>query len=234
MSLSDSESEKDAANGLLSQDLVQSPTHKAASTKAVDFGGLLTPPLVLHEDLTSGNGGQAWPAGMILGKYLLRRKRDELQNSSIVELGAGGGLCGLAIAVGCRPKHVVHITDQQPMQALMQQNIAHNNLQDAVKASVYDWGNPRPQDIPQPDVVLAADCVYFEPAFPLLLQTLQDLIGPDTVCYFCFKRRRRADMHFVKAVKKMFLVEDVTDDPDSASYSRENIFLCTIRRKPGR
>lgn len=82
MSLSDRESEKGDANGLLSEDLVQSPTHKAASTKAVDFDGLLTPPLLLHEDLTSGNGGQAWPAGMILGKYLLRRKRDELQDSS--------------------------------------------------------------------------------------------------------------------------------------------------------
>lgn len=131
----------------------------------------------------------------------------------------------LAIAVGCRPKHLVHITDQEPMQALMQQNIAHNNLQSAVKASIYDWGSPRPEHIPKPDMVLAADCVYFEPAFPLLLQTLQDLIGANTVCYFCFKRRRRADMHFVKAVKKMFLVEKVTDDPDSESYSRENIFL---------
>lgn len=83
MSLSDREAdEKDAAISLLSEDLVQSPTHKAASTKAVDFDGLLTPPLVLHEDLTSGNGGQAWPAGIILGKYLLRRKRDELRDAS--------------------------------------------------------------------------------------------------------------------------------------------------------
>lgn len=128
--------------------------------------------------------------------------------------------------MGCHPA-VVHITDQQPMLDLMQRNIALNSgLDGRVKASVYDWGNERPQEIPQsPDVVLAADCVYFEPAFPLLHQTLQDLIGPNTVCYFCFKRRRRADMHFLKAIRKTFVVEEVTDDPDRESYSRENIYL---------
>lgn len=67
----------------LSEDLVQSPTHKSASTRTVDFDGLLAPPLTLHEDLSEGNGGQAWPAGMILTKYLLRRKREELQHASM-------------------------------------------------------------------------------------------------------------------------------------------------------
>lgn len=66
----------------LSEDLVTSPTHKAKATKSVDFDGLLTPPLLLHEDLAKGNGGQAWPAGMILAKYVLRKKQDELQKAS--------------------------------------------------------------------------------------------------------------------------------------------------------
>jgi hypothetical protein len=44
------------------------------------------------------------------------------------------------------------------------------------------------------DVILAADCVYFEPAFPLLIQTLKDLAGqnekiPDFL--FCCKKRRK-------------------------------------------
>ncbi|WPB01855.1 uncharacterized protein RHO25_006487 [Cercospora beticola] len=218
----------------LSEDLVTSPEHKPKATKSVDFDGLLTPPLFLHEDLAKGNGGQAWPAGMILTKYILRRKQDAIRTaSSIVELGAGGGLVGLAVAAGCRSNAVIHITDMSTMYDLMQQNIALNALGDRVTAAVYDWGGATPEGIPQhPDVVLAADCVYFEPAFPLLQQTLQDLIGPNTVCYFCFKRRRRADMHFLKAVKKQFLVEDVLDDPDQQSYARENIFLCAPPSSP--
>lgn len=81
MSLSDRESEEHAQFGL-SEDLVVSPIHKAKQTNAVDFDGLLTPPLVLHEDLAKGNGGQAWPAGMILTKYILRKKQDAIRNAS--------------------------------------------------------------------------------------------------------------------------------------------------------
>lgn len=112
------------------------------------------------------------------------------------------------------------------MLALMQRNIALNGLAARVKPIVYDWGAAPPAAIPAaPDVILAADCVYFEPAFPLLKRTLEDLIGPETVCYFCFKRRRRADMHFIKAIRKMFDVQVVLDDPDKDVYARENIFL---------
>jgi protein N-lysine methyltransferase METTL21A len=68
----------------VSEDLVQSPIHKQASTNVVDFDGLLADhPLKLHEDLAEGNGGQAWPAGMVLAKYMLRRKRDVLENSTM-------------------------------------------------------------------------------------------------------------------------------------------------------
>ena len=82
MSLSDHEHDSDPAEFGLSEDLVTSPTHKPKATQSLDFDGLLTPPLVLHEDLAKGNGGQAWPAGMILTKYILRKKQDELRNAS--------------------------------------------------------------------------------------------------------------------------------------------------------
>ena len=109
---------------------------------------------------------------------------------------------------------------------LMKQNIALNNLSSKTEASVYDWGSPAPSSIPRyPDIILAADCVYFEPAFPLLQQTLNDLISDKTVCYFCFKKRRRADMQFMKVARKMFDVAEVEDDPDRSVYSRENLFL---------
>ena len=132
----------------------------------------------------------------------------------------------LAIASGCKPECDVHITDQDSMLALMQRNTELNGLQDRVKAVVYDWGEPTPSDVPGgPDVILAADCVYFEPAFPLLQKTLQDLVGPRTVCYFCFKKRRRADLQFMKVARKMFEVVEVRDDPDEEMYARENVYL---------
>lgn len=67
----------------ISEDLVQSPTHRAPVTGTLDFDGLLQPALKLHQDLANGNGGQAWPAGFVLARYLLRKKRDELKSASM-------------------------------------------------------------------------------------------------------------------------------------------------------
>lgn len=112
------------------------------------------------------------------------------------------------------------------MLALMKQNIAMNKLTTSVQASIYNWGESVPSNLPEhPDVILAADCVYYEPAFPLLLKTLEDMIGDNTVCYFCFKKRRRADIHFIKDMKRMFEVVEVEDNAGRGVYSREGLFL---------
>lgn len=54
-------------------------------------------------------------------------------------------------------------------------------------------GDPLPPSIPHKyDVILAADCVYFEPAFPLLVKTLTDLVPDKSVeVLFCYKKRRK-------------------------------------------
>ncbi|PYH41792.1 uncharacterized protein BP01DRAFT_359984 [Aspergillus saccharolyticus JOP 1030-1] len=206
---------------------------RQARQSSVDFDGLLETPLLLQEDLKKGCGGQLWPAGMVLAKYLLNQHRSSLANNSIIELGSGGGLVGLAIARGCQigPSPVI-ITDQAPMLPLMETNIKLNKLSDLVTATILNWGENIPDCIPpKPSIILAADCVYFEPAFPLLISTLKDLLGPDSTCYFCFRKRRRADLRFMKMARKLFIIEEVQDDPDAETYRSENIFLYTIRRK---
>ena len=65
------------------------------------FDGLLSSPIKIHEDLAKGCGGQIWPAGETLAKYLLRRYgggSNELRGKRIAELGAGGGLVGLVLS----------------------------------------------------------------------------------------------------------------------------------------
>jgi len=143
----------------------------------------------------------------------------------------------LAVALGCEVDRTIYITDQIPMLALMQKNIALNGLDRRVVAEVYDWGTPAPSSILQPpathpDIVLAADCVYFEPTFPILLQTLEDLIGPSTTCYFCFKKRRKADMRFIRDMMKKFAVGEVAYDGREGDQ-REGIFLYHVQRRDG-
>ncbi|QDS76235.1 hypothetical protein FKW77_000414 [Venturia effusa] len=215
------------------RDLVKQPTLKTAGIAIIDFDGLLYPPLRLHENPKEGCGGQLWPAGMILAKYMLRMHQETIKGKTIVELGAGSGLVGLAVALAFPTfRAPLVLTDQLPMLPMMQTNIALNCVQSTVEAAIYNWGKPPPVSIPKcPDIILAAECVYFEPAFPLLQQTLKDLIGENTVCYFCFKKRRRADMGFVKKIKKMFDVKLVENDPDKGKWSRENLHMFELRKK---
>ena len=228
----------------ISTTLIPERDNKQPSTTTITFGGLLPPykPLTLHEDLHEGCGGQLWPAGMVLSKYMLKYHRSgSLRGKSIVEIGAGGGLVGLAVALGCEldESQKICITDQIPMLALMRKNIALNQLEEKVVAEVYGWGTAPPLSISSedaeryPDVVLAADCVYFEPAFPLLLQTLGDIIGPRTTCYFCFKKRRKADLRFIRNLMKKFRVEFVEYDSKEANQ-REGVFLHAVTRKPAK
>ena len=59
---------------------------------------------------------------------------------------------------------------------------------------------PIPTTIQRPDLILAADCVYFEPAFPLLVQTLSELSDSTTEILFSYKKRRKVgfiDLHFI-------------------------------------
>ena len=84
----------------------------------------------------------------------------------------------------------------------------------------------------KPDIILAADCVYFEPAFPLLLRTLQDLsaLVPTATVFFCFKKRRRADMQFLKAARKAFTVAEIEDE-DRPVFGRAGLFLYAFTQK---
>ncbi|KAK4169192.1 putative methyltransferase-domain-containing protein [Cladorrhinum sp. PSN259] len=216
------------------EDFAPLPEYKAAGDAALDFSGLLDEPLKLHEDLSAGCGGQLWPAGMLLAKHMLRSHREELRTARVLELGAGGGIVGLTIAKGCSIDRPLYITDMKDMESLMQHNIGLNELDDRVKARILNWGELLSEEILEfkPDIILAADCVYFEPAFPLLLQTLKDLLAltPTAIVFFCFKKRRRADMQFIKAARKTFKMTEIEDE-DKPIYSRENLFLYALTNK---
>lgn len=95
-------------------------------------------------------------------------------------------------------------------------------------------GDPLPAEIlnQKPNIIFGADCVYYEPAFPLLLATLEMLLDlcQEATIYFCFKKRRRADMQFMKNARKKFVVEEAVDE-NRPTFSREGLFLYMFRRK---
>lgn len=65
----------------ITEDLTPLPTLKSAGDTHVQFEGQLSRSLKLHEDVRTGCGGQTWPAGMLMGKHLLRYQIDTLKDA---------------------------------------------------------------------------------------------------------------------------------------------------------
>lgn len=79
----DSSSSPDLGPLGISEDIVALPELKQAGDALIDFDGQLKQSIKLHEDVRTGCGGQTWPAGMVLGKHMLRYHRDKMQSSKM-------------------------------------------------------------------------------------------------------------------------------------------------------
>ncbi|CAE6509838.1 unnamed protein product [Rhizoctonia solani] len=186
-------------------------------------------PVKLVIDAGPGCGGIAWPAGEVLSRYLA--SRGSLAEQRVIELGSGTGLVGLV--AGLLGAEEVIITDQEQLVNIMEKNIELNNIRGRVRASVLNWGEPMSPNLPSTvSLIIAADCVYAEPAFPLLVSTLTDLNNtyPEAEILFCYKKRRKADKRFFGILKKQFSWEEVSDDPEREVYSRQAITLLRLQR----
>ena len=51
-------------------------------------------------------------------------------------------------------------------------------------------------------------------------------MGEGTVCFFCYKRRRRADRDVIRRLGKMFEVEEVKGE-----WDKDGVFLYEIRQR---
>ncbi|KAJ7774213.1 putative methyltransferase-domain-containing protein [Mycena maculata] len=231
--MSDSDDDRDPLDHFMqgsSESIVpdQPPSVRHGDTLQFSFSGpdtTVTVNLIL--DASPGCGGVAWPAGEVLAQYLVKQGSISLQGKNILELGSGTGLVGLVAGMlGGN----VYLTDQAPLLNIMRENVAMNKLSSRCVVTELNWGELVPADIPRPNVILVADCVYFEPAFPLLVQTLCDLVGADTEVLFCYKKRRKADKQFFALLKKKFKWTHVPDDPARATYSRDSISLLWLTK----
>lgn len=90
------------------------------------------------------------------------------------------------------------------------------------------WGKDKGRSL----TVLAADCVYYEPAFPDLLDTLERLLGGEGEdedgegerrCWFCVKRRRKADKRFVGGLGRRFWIREWSLDGEGEGEGRGEI-----------
>lgn len=88
LSTMESSNSPDKQSGLsesfdISESLVPARDLKTAGHTEISFDGLLKEPLIIKEDLKEGCGGQLWPAGMVLARYLLHQHRSDFNNKTM-------------------------------------------------------------------------------------------------------------------------------------------------------
>ncbi|CCD25844.2 putative protein-lysine N-methyltransferase NDAI_0G00680 [Naumovozyma dairenensis CBS 421] len=226
-------------------------------------GRLKNPLKIHEDGGESGCGGKVWIAGELLCEFILEKSNsDDLLNGwasnskqfrKIVELGSGTGLVGLCI--GLLEKNNFHkdidayITDIDQIVPLMKQNIQLNGIENEVSAEELWWGEPlrktfapsehsrdKEEDFREEkkvDLILAADCVYLEKAFPLLEKTLLDLTEGETppTILMAYRKRRKADKHFFQKIKKNFDIVEIKDFEKYEYYLKQRTHLFQLIRQ---
>lgn len=241
------------------------PTEHLGNSDLSFGGKLSPPLHIGEDGGASGCGGKVWIAGELLCEYILEKSENgdgsgllwqhhraatdahESQKSHVkgkthvLELGSGTGVVGLCVALLAQqhPAEMgdvhVTVTDIGELVPLMQSNIDSNHVSSVASAESLCWGSALIQEHQHPDVVLAADCVYLEAAFPLLERTLMDLTDGDhpPLVLMAYRKRRKADRHFFQRIKHNFDVVEVSDYEHFAEYRKQRTSLFElVRREP--
>eukprot|EP00741_Cyanophora_paradoxa_P000903 tig00000448_g871.t1 len=146
-----------------------------------------------------------WACALVLSRWM-HENGELVRGKRVLELGAGTGLAGIA-AVLCGASEAV-ITDLEPVVPLIEENIALNGIPaNRARALALPWGGPVEHVGGPVDLVIAADVVYLESTFELLLDTLGRLLAtPATHLTLVYQKRRKADRRFFQRCAKRFEV----------------------------
>lgn len=154
-----------------------------------------------------GIGGDLWPAANLFSNLMASRQfrpffKTLLEDKSILELGAGVGLCGILADRLFNPQRVV-LSDQLSHMELLAGNVALNGCSKRVEARELDWTaastafqtvdtTSRESLASYPtcfDVILAMECVYKETLYEALLDIIVHCSSRHTVTFLGLTRQ---------------------------------------------
>eukprot|EP00956_Cyclotella_meneghiniana_P006291 scaffold8251_cov61-Cyclotella_meneghiniana.AAC.2 len=148
--------------------------------------------LIIEQRKSLGKGGLCWDAAFILGEHVIYHEMEwNIQPSgltSVLELGAGTGLCGLMVAKATSAN--VTITDLPELVPLMEDNVKRNlPCKGNITAQTLRWGNEADYHGKPYDVIVGADIVtnLYDPV--ALASTIHALSGSETRIYISAKSR---------------------------------------------
>ncbi|KAJ5579926.1 uncharacterized protein N7459_005911 [Penicillium hispanicum] len=117
-----------------------------------------------------------------------------------VELGAGCGIVGIALATMMDHCNVL-LTDLPEVEEIVMRNIydAHPQPSSSLGYQTLDWDEPPPKLCSRPiDLILVSDCTYNADSLPMLVSVLDRLVrsSPDALILVALKRRHDSEAIF--------------------------------------
>ena len=179
----------------------------------------------LIEDVKKGISSQLWPASKFLCKYFDENTQIidiYLDNqSTLIELGAGVGLCGIYLAsLGFKNSVLTDLPEAIP---LLSKNIELNRTKckGLINATPLSWGDAEAIKIivkendlnsKESPLIIASDCVYWECLFTPFYNTLYTfVVEMGCIAYISHIKRWKKDQKFFVMCKKFMNVEVVKE-----------------------
>ena len=225
----------DGTEGMLTDVGFMFDTYLAKVTCRYDYGGNADVSVLLsytkEEPGALQSGHYVWPAAPALCDYLTNH-RDVIPRGNVVELGAGCGLTGLAVAQ-LRPEATVIFTDHDPgVLKVIEHNVRQQERAQAkCLTQSLRWGPEGVKEIQAletlqvgPDgrhqvteLIVGSDVIYAREVVPLLFWTVNRLLSPRGVFLMC----------------SSFRYDDETEqeiDEQSAKYGfKREIVICSLK-----
>jgi predicted nicotinamide N-methyase len=193
--------------------------------------------LTILEDKEQGIGFQVWPAGKALASLLLDPASSVarlVRNKTILELGAGCGIAGLAAAIAGAKK--VFLTDRKETLPHLRNNVKINQFEiprtSQVCAEELEWGKEIGSEFIHKDsidVIIASDCMYWASLYDRLVMTLLNLSTPKTLILLVHQtRRKEVERTFYERLARYFVISRVCplDSPSKLPFLLTKPRLC--------
>lgn len=117
-------------------------------------------------------GLSTWPAARVLAEYCVKN-RGLFTGKTVLELGCGTGLVGLAVLKTAQPVAYVFSDCHASVLNLAQDNARLNGL-GSYRVINLPWEEASPEILEEIDVILGADVVYDQTAIPGLVSVLRE------------------------------------------------------------
>uniref|UniRef100_A0A146LL62 Methyltransferase-like protein 21D n=1 Tax=Lygus hesperus TaxID=30085 RepID=A0A146LL62_LYGHE len=203
--------------------------------------------LLFYQNSVGNVSAVVWDASLVLSKYLNKRSKkseDWLRDMKVLELGSGLGCAGITAA--CFGADVI-LTDLPDVVPQLAKTIELNRIpisegRGKAVAMELKWGSSvQIQPILDkwngpPNIILAADCIYYEESLKPLADTIKNLSGLRTEIIISQEIRETGRQQyfldgFMEYLMADFDLREVHESDQDEVYQSEDIHLYTALKK---